>query len=507
MPTVSRRWRRRAFGLISGGLLSGLLAAEVHGQFSPPGFPGGRPPVQPMRPQAPLPPLMYIRVAGPKGMKATFFRGAVRGQTVETPCVVGLRPGYTYRVALSDIHDFPNRVFFPSLEVRTSLLLGNRLQNSRFPATLNFGADDFARAQEGAFIKKIIVLERPDQAIPQRSRATDPLEVRVPWTRDLVAEAQDRGQPLVLVQLGQRELTAEELAYTGISGTVLMPGEKVLAPPRLPPSGPWGCFPVVDPIGGPVDPAHFTCLPDGGDIGMPIGFGPDGKLRGVDSSDTVAEYVDSKGKKRLAVSNRVALCVPRFIVARTETMPLSQVASVGLAKTHSTNGYDLVVGKQSLQMQAQTALLEVTGQKQKASGTSNQYGTAIVGRVRGVVVKSSLQALARVEGTMLGPEEAAPLDAPLLIIKFPDKMGANIGDVVTFTLRFTNRGGQPITDVVVTDSLTPRFEYVGGSAKTDREGIFTTQPNEAGSTILRWQFSGVLAPHESGTATFQVRVR
>ncbi len=82
-----------------------------------------------------------------------------------------------------------------------------------------------------------------------------------------------------------------------------------------------------------------------------------------------------------------------------------------------------------------------------------------------------------------------------------------IGDVVTFTLRYTNRGGQPISDVVVTDSLAPRFGYIRGSAKSDRAAIFTMQPNEAGSTILRWQFNGVLQPHESGTISFQVRVR
>ena len=47
-------------------------------------------------------------------------------------------------------------------------------------------------------------------------------------------------------------------------------------------------------------------MPDGGDIGLRAGWGPDGKLRGLDPSDTVAEYVDSKGRKRLAVSNRVS---------------------------------------------------------------------------------------------------------------------------------------------------------------------------------------------------------
>src|SRR6202035_60936 len=101
MPTSSRPWRRRALGLISGGLLGGMLASDAHAQFPGlPGFPRGHMPAQPMlAPQVTLPPLMFVRISGPRGMKATFFRAAAQGQTVETPCIVGLRPGYSYRVA------------------------------------------------------------------------------------------------------------------------------------------------------------------------------------------------------------------------------------------------------------------------------------------------------------------------------------------------------------------------------------------------------------------------
>src|SRR5262249_44357398 len=143
---------------ISGGLLGGLLAGEAHAQFPHHGLPPGAMPMPPIgAPQMWVPPLMYVRVAGPKGMKATFFQGAAKGQTFGAPCVVGLRPGYTYRIALSDVPDHPNRVFFPALEVRTSLLLGYGLRNAEFPATLNFTEEDFTRSQDGAFIRKVVV--------------------------------------------------------------------------------------------------------------------------------------------------------------------------------------------------------------------------------------------------------------------------------------------------------------------------------------------------------------
>ena len=78
---------------------------------------------------------------------------------------------------------------------------------------------------------------------------------------------------------------------------------------------------------------------------------------------------------------------------------------------------------------------------------------------------------------------------------------------MTFTLRYRNNSGQPIDDLAVTDSLTGRLEYVPGSAKADRNSVFTMQTNEAGSLILRWEVSGRLMPGESGKVTFQARIR
>ena len=66
---------------------------------------------------------------------------------------------------------------------------------------------------------------------------------------------------------------------------------------------------------------------------------------------------------------------------------------------------------------------------------------------------------------------------------------------------------EPITNVAVTDSLSGRLEYVAGSAEADRDAVFTTQENEAGSLILRWEIGGRLLPGDSGTLRFQVRVR
>ena len=99
------------------------------------------------------------------------------------------------------------------------------------------------------------------------------------------------------------------------------------------------------------------------------------------------------------------------------------------------------------------------------------------------------------------------VESPLVLTKWSDKDSAEIGDEVTFTLRYSNPGGLPITDVVVSDSLTGRLEYVPGSAQTSHNAVFTTQPNESGSLILHWQINGALQPGETGVVRFKVRVR
>ena len=96
------------------------------------------------------------------------------------------------------------------------------------------------------------------------------------------------------------------------------------------------------------------------------------------------------------------------------------------------------------------------------------------------------------------PLGTEPKDGPLQVIKFPDKCGALVGEIVTFFIRYTNTGGQPMSGIAIADSLHTRYEYVAGSAKSDRAANFSTQRNEAGSTMLPWEIQGELAYGGSG---------
>lgn len=478
--------------LLAATLLS-ILAGTLRAQF------------QPAAP-APQPPLLYLRLAGPKGMKVTVYRGDPTGATLDAPCVIGVRPGYAYRLALSNIAGFPAATFSPTLEVRGSLWLTSQLRNADFPVTVMFRSEDFAKVEQGAMIKKIIVLEHPETAEPIPARAAEPIEIPVSAGRELQHEIQGRGAPLAIIFLGQRSLTAAELAAAAVPGTVHLPGEKMLPQPGQAPWVPWACYALQDPLLGRQSPADYLSVYDGGDSKLRAGYDNTGRLRGLDPSDTVAEYVDSKGRPRVVPSNRVALCLPRYVILKTETGLASQTVAFGPGSAHVSQERAVFSGRLPFLEHTQPLHLESAANRLKPSGTQFTAGTAITGDVNGLQVSAALRSTNTLDGSCPPPTSPTP-DRPLRIIKWPDKKGCNIGEVVMFSLQYTNHGSQPITNLVVSDSLTTRFEYVPGSQKSDREARFTTQANEAESSILRWEFPGALQPGETGLITFQVRVR
>jgi uncharacterized repeat protein (TIGR01451 family) len=363
------------------------------------------------------------------------------------------------------------------------------------------------KAATGAYIKKVVALEPPDQAIPVASKPNEPLEVIVSGQRDPYVEAAGRGQPVIVFHLGQRSLTPQELNALAIPGTILLSGDTVLGAPRIAPYLTWNWCPLYDPILGPRHPSEFTTLWDGGDSGPQAGFNRAGKLKGIDPTDTMAEYIDSRGVKKLAVSNRIGLCVPRYIVFKGEYGLASQLAKLNLDAALTLKTPSAATGQAALKEQWQHQHAEGIQTKLRLTGNFNSLATSVMGRMQGLQVKTNLRNVESVNATIAGPVCPEPPDGPLVIIKWPDKTLVNVGDVVTFYLKYCNTGGQPITNVVVTDSLGARFEYVKGSTRTDRDAMFTTQPNEVGSSLLRWEFTSPLQPREQGLISFQVRIR
>jgi uncharacterized repeat protein (TIGR01451 family) len=294
-----------------------------------------------------------------------------------------------------------------------------------------------------------------------------------------------------------------------------------------------------------------------------------GQLQGLDPSDTVAEFKDSAGRRKLVVSNEVCLCVPRFLLVRqlvplsvhdgvtgtfrmngrdqfvqldrqegtrrtrqvdeTPTMRSRQRLNANIVVTpqirlqdiQELNAIDMVLGKavyigtDQLRMLTEEERTRLKRQMELAIRLNQQIGTG------GVMVPSGTKAIGRIDGlgqvtsqvelrevSCLCMQEPPQLpEQPLHICKWASTDSAQIGDVVTFFIRYSNLGGKPIKDIAISDSLTGRLEYVPGTAKSDREAVFVTQDNDAGSVILRWEVRDPLPGGQRGVVSFQARVR
>src|SRR5262245_49723439 len=403
-------------------------------------------------PPSPPAPVLYVKVMGPAGMKATFHPGTPGERTLTVPAMVGLRPGYLYRLALS-VPQMPNVKLYPTLEVRGALQT-TVAQALRHPVPLIFLDDELRRVERnGSMITKVHYLEDPSQAPPVASKPDEPLIVDVPNDVDPLDEARSKGRPMVIVRLGEKEPGQDELVRWAVPNTILFPGEQRLPLPPAPPQVPWLHLPIYDPIIG-AKRTDEECLPDGGDVGPRMGIGPDGKLGGFNASDTAVEYTTESGKRLFSPSNRVCLLVPRYAVARQELAPVGTklVTGTGVAQiakaTSSMNRKQFTQeGDAAMHVSQATSKMSLSAMRsrEKLHTFENLLGVKITAMSEGV----------KVVGNVKEPDEitAYPFCEPLSLFKWAEPKEAQIGDVVTYYLRYHNHTKQAMDNVVISDSL------------------------------------------------------
>jgi uncharacterized repeat protein (TIGR01451 family) len=287
----------------------------------------------------------------------------------------------------------------------------------------------------------------------------------------------------------------------------LFAGEQRLPLPPVPPQVPWLHVPVYDPIIG-AKRGNEECLPDGGDIGMTIGIAHDGRVGGLTASDTAIEYTTEDGRRGISVSNRICVLVPRFAVSRQELAPANQVSALAAGAAISSKTTVNLESPQRAGTDVGVTALSGMQSKESVHGMISRAWLHGYDTIKGVQISGTIAGV-RTAGIVKEPDEitAAPFCEPISLFKWSEPKEAQVGDVVTFYLRYHNHTKEPVDNLVIVDSLTARLEYVAGTARADHEATLTVQPNEVGSVILRWELAGKLPPGESGVVAFKVRVR
>lgn len=301
-------------------------------------------------------------------------------------------------------------------------------------------------------------------------------------------------------------------------------------------------------------PDEYLC--DGGDRDYPVHYDHD-RMLGLETEDTVLEYVDENGRRRVKPSTKVCIYAPRFASVMSIDGPIedvvdgrpteaisrlhdagminrevanaheqrdmterfvSRVRGSGLVTDTSTNTFDRPVSIAA--NEHTTVVLENfgflrTGQmlgSEKAWIAERRQAAVVWTRDQNPVIAAETEQAGEVRATftaadLTGQENRFKGKSRLRIVKLADRDEALPGDIVTFTIRFDNIGDQEVRDVVIVDNLTPRLEYVNDSGTLDLPGRLVTESNGEGSEILRWELDEPLPGRKGGVATFQARVR
>lgn len=302
-------------------------------------------------------------------------------------------------------------------------------------------------------------------------------------------------------------------------------------------------------------PDEYLC--DGGDRELPVHYGID-ERNGLDTEDTVGEFLDHKGKERTAKSNRVCVYAPRFASVRTVSLPYQEGTAQELGGiTRAEGGGELrmdlavhlgnknaAVGDMRMRSRAsgleserlpgessqrqrpqlhdkiqntfqdlnffQTGIFEQADLARLNLGINNAL---IWSREQYPVIEAKVDSpttgLSNLTSSVLTVIDDQKTDQPgqLRLVKTADRDTAEIGDVITFTIRYDNLGPREIESVRVVDNLTPRLEYVDDSATSDRAGRLVLQDNGEGSVVLIWELADPVLPKTGGVVTFQAKVR
>jgi len=452
-------------------------------------------------------PVLYVRFNAPEKAVTLFRPGTPMERGFPGSTTVAMRPGYIYRFGISwPDAELNLKPLYPSIEIRGSLNAPPGFDFGRYPVPIQWTPDEIERIRGGAMITKVIYLEHPDRAAALQTDPNEPLQFGAFNEDDAFKESALRGRVVAIVRVGERDYSPDELAAFDVAGTILLPGEPVLAPAASPPIVPCVRIPLYDPILG-YRADDDQCLHDGGDTMRLLGIDNQGRLRGLDPSDTSMEF--TQGKRRQVVSsNRVCLCVPRFVTYVADTLPTGfDGHREPLVELRRQQGVP-VIALRTPALTKQVDILELMRGRQGLRVTLGQFGLAQNEMMTRPIAIASRQGVG-VIAEVVGPKEIATFsDCDMLLTKWVEPEGPHqIGDVVTFFLRYANPTAVPLDDVVVSDSLTPRLEYIPNSAKADRAANFTISSNDVGSSILRWQIPGTLEPGKKGVVAFQARIR
>lgn len=200
---------------LSCGLLETASAQQRYyplDQTTPPGVYGNWSGYQqPIRPCL----LQPVRVELPCPGTVTFFSRARTKPIVATaPAQAAIALGNTYRLQLGQLEMYPGIELYPTIEL-VDVLHPPAGKENEFPIPISITQEEIEMAINGQLVTKVIYLEPGAEANPLLLDRKNPT-LSIPPQMNVIAEADHRGRPMIILRLGSRTpVVNEDPAFFG----------------------------------------------------------------------------------------------------------------------------------------------------------------------------------------------------------------------------------------------------------------------------------------------------
>ncbi len=202
--------RRTAFQIMAlGALVSAQVVSPAAGQ--PPvhyrhstTMPPGQVGQDMLRRGGPLPGYFQpVEIIGPQGSTISLVSEGRFEPAQKESALAGMLIGAVYRFKVSGIPAHEGFEVFPTIEVI------NRLypppgQKARFPIPVHVTAEELQLALNGQFVTRVIYLEDPTAAMPQREDPRFQRHFEVHPDQDPLQVADQLGRPMAILRMGSR---------------------------------------------------------------------------------------------------------------------------------------------------------------------------------------------------------------------------------------------------------------------------------------------------------------
>jgi|GEM_PF-680818 len=146
----------------------------------------------------------------PRGARVWVAEGGAFQPEPAGPVTLGLRIGEVYRLKITDIPRQEGLEVFPTVEV-VNRLYPPRGMRTRFPVPIELTQEDIQLALSGRFVTRVIYLEPPALAFPEREDPRGQRYFEVLPAEDPLRVADELGRPMAILRLGSRVPDADQL--------------------------------------------------------------------------------------------------------------------------------------------------------------------------------------------------------------------------------------------------------------------------------------------------------